>query len=62
LLNVVALVIECLAVPCNTPSVKYIMRDIRLFLVSSLFCKKCALHIAQAGNWIVYCTSGTVRE
>jgi len=62
LLNVVTLVIECLAVPCNTPSVKYIMRDIRPFLVSSLFCQKCALHIAQAANWIVFCTNGTVRE
>lgn len=62
LLNVVTLVIECLAFPCNTPSVKYIMRDIRPFLVSSLCCKKWALHIAQAANWIVNCTCGTVWE
>ena len=59
LLNVVTFVIECLAVPCNTPSAKYIMRDIRPFLVS-LCCKTCALHIAQAANWIVYCTCGNV--
>jgi len=62
LLNVVTFVIECVAVPCNTPSVKYIMRDIRPFLVPSLCCKKCALHIAQAANWIMYCTCGTVWE
>jgi hypothetical protein len=55
-------VIECLAVHCNTRSVKYIMRDIRPFLVSSLCCKKCALNIAKAANWIVYCACGTVWE
>jgi hypothetical protein len=52
LLNVVTLVIECLAVPCNTPSVKYIMRDIRPFLVS-VRNAHCILHKLPIGSCIV---------
>jgi len=55
LLNVVTLVIESLAVPCNTPSVKYIMRDIRRFLCHHYALRNahCILHRLPIGSCIV---------